>query len=72
MVDLKPFAYDAKIKVGAALAEFRECGKHVRVDAVVNGLRLVGIQFDARTLRVIAEANGTINVAVRKLPGLNA
>ena len=28
----------------------------VRVDAAVNGLRLTGIEFDARTLRVIAEA----------------
>jgi Domain of unknown function (DUF4403) len=69
MVDLKPFANDAKIKIAAALAEFRESGKDVRVDAAVNGVRLKSIQFDARTLRVIAEADGTIRVAVSKLPG---
>ncbi len=69
MVDLKPFANDAKIKIAAALAEFRESGKDVRVDAAVNGVRLKGIQFDARTLRVIAEADGTIRVAVSNLPG---
>jgi Domain of unknown function (DUF4403) len=69
MVDLKPFANDAKTKIDAALAEFRKSGQDVRVDAAVNGLRLIGIQFDARTLRVIAEANGKVNVAVSKLQG---
>jgi hypothetical protein len=32
------------------------CG--LRIDAAVNGLRLTGIEFDARTLRVIADAIG--------------
>jgi hypothetical protein len=30
-------------------------------------LRLLEIEFDAKTLRVIAEANGTANVAVSSL-----
>jgi hypothetical protein len=30
-------------------------------------LRLVGIEFDAKTLRVIAEADGTVRVSVTKL-----
>jgi hypothetical protein len=34
----------------------------------VTGLRLIGIEFDAKTLRVIAEANGTVKVAVSQLP----
>jgi hypothetical protein len=34
----------------------------------VNGLRLTGIEFDARTLRVIAEATGAVRVAVTQLP----
>jgi len=40
----------------------------VRVEAVVNDLRLTGIAFDASTLRVIAEADGTAKVAVTELP----
>ena len=43
-------------------------GDDVRVDAAVNGLRLTGIEYDARTLRVVAEANGAVNVAVTQLP----
>jgi len=40
----------------------------VRVDAAVTSLRLAGIEFDAKTLRVIAEAAGTVKVAVSALP----
>ena len=36
--------------------------------AAVTALRLVGIEFDAKTLRVIAEADGTVRVAVTALP----
>jgi Domain of unknown function (DUF4403) len=68
VLDLKPFAVDAKIKIGAALAEFQKDGGGVRVDAVVNDLRLTGIEFDSQTMRVIAEADGTAWVAVSELP----
>ena len=37
----------------------------MRVDAEITDLRLLGIEFDAKTLRVIAQANGTANVTVR-------
>jgi hypothetical protein len=40
----------------------------VRVDAAVADLRLVGIEFDAKTLRVIAEADGTVRVEVTRFP----
>ncbi len=68
VIDLKPFANDAKAKIAAALKDFQQVGDGVRVDAAVNGLRLTGIEFDAKTLRVIAEANGTVKVAVTQLP----
>ncbi len=68
VIDLKPFAKDAKAKIGAALAEFEQVGNGVRVDAAVLDLRLTGIEFDATTLRVIAEANGTVKVEVTQLP----
>ena len=67
-IDLKPFAKDARAKIGAALTEFEQVGNGVRVDAAVQDLRLTGIEFDARTLRIIAEANGTVKVEVTQLP----
>jgi len=41
----------------------------VQVDAAVTQLRLVGIEFDTKTLRVIAEAEGAVKVAISSLPG---
>jgi hypothetical protein len=67
-IDLKPFAKDARAKIGAALTEFEQVGNGVRVDAAVQDLRLTGIEFDAKTLRVIAEASGTVKVEVTQLP----
>jgi uncharacterized protein DUF4403 len=68
VVDLKPFANDARAKIAAALKDFQQVGDGVRVDAAINRLRLTGIEFDAHTLRVIAEANGAVTVAVTQLP----
>lgn len=70
VIDLKPFAADAKKKIAAALAEFRQAGNGTRVDAAVDDLRLTGIEFDSKTLRVIAEATGRVSVAVSQLPSL--
>jgi len=70
VIDLKPFAADARTKIGSVLAEFRQSNEAVRVDAAVSDLRLAGIDFDSRTLRVIAEATGTVRIAVNKLPAL--
>ena len=69
-VDLKPFAANARDKIAAAMKEFRKSEDGVTVDAQVTGLRLADIAFDAKTLRVIAEAEGTVNVAVTSLPAL--
>jgi hypothetical protein len=70
VIDLKPFVSDARAKIGSALAEFRQSSDSVRVDAAVTDLRMVGIEFDSATLRVVAEATGTVRVSVDKLPGL--
>jgi hypothetical protein len=72
VVDLKPFAADARKKITAVLADFRDPAPGTRVDAVINDLRLAGIAFDARTLRIIAEAGGTVRVAVTQLPKTEA
>jgi len=68
VVDLVPLAANARKSIAAAIADFRESNDGVRVDADVTDLRLVGIAFDAKTLRIIAEADGTANVAISALP----
>ncbi len=70
VIDLKPFAASAQKSIAAAIAEFRSREGGVRVDAAVTAMRLVGIEFDAKTLRVVAEADGTVAVAVNALPAL--
>ena len=50
VIDLKPFAANARKSIEAAIAEFRAAGDGVRVDASVTDLRVVDIAFDATTL----------------------
>ncbi|UZE48554.1 DUF4403 family protein [Rhodopseudomonas sp. P2A-2r] len=69
-VDLKPFASNAQKKIAAVVADFQTNQEGIRVGAEITSLRLAGIAFDSRTLRVIAEADGVISVAVTALPGL--
>ena len=68
VIDLKPFADRARGSLEAAIADFRTVAAGVRADVNITDLRLLGIEFDAKTLRVIAELNGTANVAVSSLP----
>jgi hypothetical protein len=68
VIDLKPFAASAQQSIGAALAEFRQAEPGVQVDAAVTGLRLVDIEYDAKILRIVAEATGTVQAAVTALP----
>ena len=70
VIDLTPFLDDAKKKIGAAMADFRQAGNGVTVETAVNTLRLNGIAFDSNVLRVIAEAEGTAKVSVTQLPRL--
>ena len=69
VIDLKPFAAGAQQSIGAALAEFRQTEPGVRVEAAITGLRLVDIEYDAKILRIVAEAQGTAQAAVTALPG---
>jgi hypothetical protein len=68
VVDLLPLTANARKSIEAAIADFRKSADGVRVDAAVTNLRLVGIEFDTKTIRVIAEADGTVRVAVSALP----
>src|SRR6476619_1683813 len=69
-VDLKPFAANAQKKIAAVIADFQQNEEGLRVSAEISKLRLADIAFDSKTLRVIAEAEGAINVYVTALPAL--
>jgi hypothetical protein len=69
-VDLKPFAANAQKKIAALVADLQKNENGVRVEAGVTGLRLSEIAFDATTVRVIAEADGAVTVAISTLPAL--
>jgi hypothetical protein len=66
-VDLVPVAENARRNLEAAVADFRKRSDGVAVDAQVTDLRFVDVQFDAKTLRVIAEADGTVRASVTSL-----
>jgi hypothetical protein len=68
-IDLKPFATNAQKKIAAVIAEFQKNEDGVRVAAEITSLRLADIAFDSKTLRVIAAADGTINVYITQLAG---
>jgi hypothetical protein len=70
VIDLKPFAQTALTRIGAALADFRSPTEGTRVDAAVTSLKLIDIDYDNKTLRIVTEANGTVAVAVNQLPAL--
>jgi hypothetical protein len=69
-VDLKPFASSAQKKIAAVVADFQTNQEGIRVGAEITSLRLAGIAFDSKTLRVIAEADGVIGVTITALSGL--
>jgi len=69
-VDLKPFASNAQKKIAAVIADFQKNEDGVRVTAEVTSIRLAGIAFDSRTLRVIVDAEGAIQRHVSTLPAL--
>jgi hypothetical protein len=69
VIDLKPFAADAKKRIGAAVSGFASQSAGLSASVIVNDLRLTGIAYDDRTLRIIADAKGSVNVAISSLAG---
>jgi hypothetical protein len=67
VIDLKPFAADAKKRIAAAVGDFAAQGAGLRANVSVDDLRLAGVAYDSKTLRIIANANGSVNVAVSSL-----
>ena len=66
-IDLKPFAASARTSIEAAIKDFQSQTDGVQVESQVTGLRLVDIEFDSKTLRVIAEADGLVRALVTKI-----
>jgi hypothetical protein len=66
-IDLKPFAADAKTRLAAAVGDFATQANGLSANVTVDDLRLNGIAYDSNTLRVIANANGSVNVAISSL-----
>jgi hypothetical protein len=69
VIDLKPFAADAKKRMAAAAGDFTGQANGVSASVAVNDVRLLGIAFDDKMLRVITDANGTVTVAITSLEG---
>jgi hypothetical protein len=67
VIDLKPFAADAKRRMADAAGDFTRQGGGVSANVSIDELRLAGIAYDATTLRVIADARGSVNVAISSL-----
>jgi hypothetical protein len=65
--DLKPIAASAKKSIEAAIVDFQKQTAGVKTEIAVTGVRLAGIEFDAKTLRVIAEVEGSARALVTKL-----
>jgi hypothetical protein len=69
-MDLKPLLGDAQKMVASTLSDLQKNNDDtVRVVAEIRSLDLADIAYDSKTLRLIAEAAGTINVTVTALPG---
>jgi len=67
VIDLKPYAASARTGIEAAIADFDKQDDGVNAAATVTEVRLVGVEFDSTTLRVIAEASGTAKIAITEL-----
>jgi hypothetical protein len=67
VIDLKPFAADAKKRIAAAVGDFAAQGNGLRATVSIDDLRLAGIAYDSDTLRIIADANGAVSVVVSSL-----
>lgn len=68
VVNLLPMAADIRKNIEAAISDARNSPPGVQVDASVIDMRLAEIGFDAKTLRVIVEAEGTVKALVTKFP----
>ena len=69
-LDLKPIAANAREKIAAVIADYQKSEDGLKVEANISSQTLADIAFDSKTLRIVAEAGGTLNVYVTKLSGM--
>jgi len=69
-IDLKPFATSAKQQIASAVGSLAQQAPGLSAKASVTDLRLTDIAYDNKTLRIIANATGTVNVAISSLSGM--
>jgi len=67
VIDLKPLAADARKRIATAVTSFVAQGNGLSANLAINDLRLTDIAYDDKTLRIIANAAGTVDVAVSSL-----
>ena len=70
VIDLKPFAENARKQIAAVIADYQKNEDGVRVSTEITSLKLADIAFDSKTLRVIVETEGAIDVNITALPAL--
>ena len=66
-IDLKPFAEDAKKRMAAAAGDFTGQAPGVTATVAINEVRLLGIAFDDKNLRIVTDAKGNVSVAISSL-----
>lgn len=64
IIDLKPMIAMARERVAGVIAELQKDDHGVKIAADVSTIRLAAIAFDAKTLRVTAEAEGAVGATV--------
>ncbi len=67
VIDLKPFVADAKTHIAAAVTDFSRQEPGVRVDAVIDDVRLVSIAFDFNNAARHGRSQGSVQVRVSSL-----
>jgi hypothetical protein len=68
VVDLLPMVLDIRKNIEAAISDSRNTPPGVQIDASVLDIQFADIGFDAKILRVIVEAEGTVKALVTNFP----
>jgi hypothetical protein len=67
-IDLKPLAANAGRSIEAAVGQIAPPEAGVHIEAPITDVRLSGLEYDTTTLRLVAEVDGSLQVAVSALP----
>ncbi|MGE3991093.1 DUF4403 family protein [Pseudorhodoplanes sp.] len=68
VIDLRPALANARRNIDKALADFRVQRDGIKADALITGIRLIGVEFDSTIVRVTIELDGVARVSVTRLP----